>query len=170
LTAGFIFEFGHGALKINSKQTGYLESPNLEVKRERNSINLYKNQRRSYSTRRHVQSPKTLATKQRSSEKDFWKKVNSSNILDNENPFIIVNKYLKEHPNNGLSQNHIDLKLISSILSRHLNNFDLTQEEFDILIKITPVRLELPIKDKDALVKLVGKYVRGYVTIKKDDT
>lgn len=54
LTAGFIFEFGKGALKINSKQTGYLASSNLEVNLSKDKLNLYKNRgpkgRRSYST------------------------------------------------------------------------------------------------------------------------
>jgi len=43
LTAGFIFEFGKGALKINSKQTGYLEPSNIEVNLSKNKLNLYKN-------------------------------------------------------------------------------------------------------------------------------
>jgi NADH-ubiquinone oxidoreductase chain 3 len=53
LTAGFVFEFGHGALKINSKQTGYLESYNTEVNLS-NKSNLYPHQgpkgTRSFST------------------------------------------------------------------------------------------------------------------------
>lgn len=64
LTVGFIYEFGRGALKINSKQTGYLESPifpdsstlaNSSTKRfygRSKPKNLYTwpLQRRSYST------------------------------------------------------------------------------------------------------------------------
>jgi NADH-ubiquinone oxidoreductase chain 3 len=54
LTAGFVYEFGTGALKINSKQTGYLYqssiSPKKEVKGRKNSFNLYTNQHRSYTT------------------------------------------------------------------------------------------------------------------------
>lgn len=48
LTAGFVFEFGRGALKINSKQTGYLNSStpepfssNMEVNESKNAFNLY---------------------------------------------------------------------------------------------------------------------------------
>jgi hypothetical protein len=83
-----------------------------------------------------------------------------SNTLDNENPFTIANNYLKVHPYGGLSQNHINLDLITSILSRHIKDFDLTKEELDVICKIEPIRLDLPIKDKNDLVKLVGKYVR----------
>jgi NADH-ubiquinone oxidoreductase chain 3 len=42
LTVGFVFEFGKGALAIHSRQTGYLESSNIKIDRERNSKNLYK--------------------------------------------------------------------------------------------------------------------------------
>jgi hypothetical protein len=58
--------------------------------------------------------------------------------LDESNPFVIVNNFMKNHPNND---GQIDFKLISSILSRHINNFYLTQEEFDMISNILPVRL-----------------------------
>jgi len=52
LTAGFVFELGKNALKINSKQSGYLESniipstkPLAKANSIRNTNNLYKNQR-----------------------------------------------------------------------------------------------------------------------------
>jgi hypothetical protein len=61
----------------------------------------------------------------------------------------------------GAPKDNINLKLISSILSRHCSKFSLTQKEFEIINEITPVRLELPIKDKDTYIKLVGKYVRN---------
>lgn len=116
--------------------------------------------RRSYSTKRSAPGLIFTYAKPRSSQEDFWSKVNSKNNLDDENPFIIVYNFLKEHPKYEACKEHVNLKLISYILSRHIINFDLTQEEFDIISNITPVRLELPVLDKDDLVKLVGKYVR----------
>lgn len=164
LTAGFVFEFGKGALQINSKQTGYLTSSNLEVNLSKDKLNLYNRRghcispattssgKRFYSTQRAQPSPRVLAKKQRSSQGDFWKKVNSSDMLDNENPFIIVNNFLKKYSKDGEAKYPINRQLIDSILSHHIPN--LTAEEFDILIKIISVRLELPIEDKDVLVKL----------------
>jgi len=175
LTIGFVFEMAKGALKINSKQTGYLESSNLEVNLPKNKLNLYNRRghyispattssgKRFYSTQRAQPSPIVLAKKQRSSQDDFWKKVNSSDMSDNDNPFIIVNNFLKKYSKDGEAKYPINQQLIDSILSRHIPNFNLTAEEFDILINIIPVRLELPIEDKDVLVKLVGKYARNGV-------
>lgn len=34
LTIGFVFEFARGALEIESKQTGYLDSPRVKVNEE----------------------------------------------------------------------------------------------------------------------------------------
>lgn len=85
--------------------------------------------------------------------------MNSTDSFDNENPFIIVNNFFKEYPklstNLKLAKNLINLELISSILSRHIKSFDLTQKDFDSLRKIKPKRIELPLKDKDDLVKVV---------------
>lgn len=52
LTAGFVFEMGKGALKIDSRQTGYLISAKEEVNLSEGSdrSNLYKNQQRSFSS------------------------------------------------------------------------------------------------------------------------
>jgi NADH-ubiquinone oxidoreductase chain 3 len=70
LTAGFVFEFARGALEIKSKQTGYLESSDIEYKGPRG--NLYTPQlktiKRYYSTRRHVESSIKLNTKEDSSD------------------------------------------------------------------------------------------------------
>jgi NADH-ubiquinone oxidoreductase chain 3 len=63
LTVGFVYEIGRGALKINSKQTGYLSKANFEsdssdisntnhikVKKSGGKPNLYAHQQRSYTT------------------------------------------------------------------------------------------------------------------------
>lgn len=57
VTAGFVYEFGRGALTIKSRQTGYLGnstcesfSSNLKVNESKNPFNLYTQQRRAYST------------------------------------------------------------------------------------------------------------------------
>jgi hypothetical protein len=134
-----------------------------------NSINLYT--RRSYCTKRFYSTKsreqirltldKNLSRTDscRSSNEVFWSKVNSSDLSDNENPFIIVNNFLKKY-SLEIVKDHINLQLIASILSRHIPDFNITAEEFNILSNITPVRLELPIRDKDVLVKQVGKNVR----------
>lgn len=80
--------------------------------------------------------------------------------MDNENPFIIANNFLKKYPNLDpvSAKDHIKLELISSILSKCTNDFHLTGEEFDTLRNIEPNLIEFPVKNKKDLVKLVGKY------------
>lgn len=56
LTAGFVFEFGRGALQISSRQTGYLVSSNLEVKESKNSLNLYHRGSVTYKGKRYYSS------------------------------------------------------------------------------------------------------------------
>lgn len=89
----------------------------------------------------------------------------SRNAFDSENPFTIVNKFLKENPklveNPKLAKDLITVEFLSSVLSRHVKDFNITKEEFAILLKIKPTRIELPIKDKNELVGLVGKSKRG---------
>ena len=41
LTVGFVFEFGKGALTINSRQTGYLNSSNIRFGKSEDKLNLY---------------------------------------------------------------------------------------------------------------------------------
>jgi hypothetical protein len=154
-------------LKINSKQTGYLE-PSIptdlsKTKKGFNGrskpLNLYTQQRRYYSTKRRVTRIKRKLATDKQPGEDFWRKVNSKDMSDNDNPFIIVNKFMKKYSVEA-AKDHINLKLIASILSRHIP-FDLSIEEFNIISNITPTLIELPVEDKDELVKLVGKYVRG---------
>lgn len=47
--------------------------------------------------------------------------------------------------------------MICSVLSSHRANYNLTPEEFNILMNIKPVRFELPVSDS-SLKELVGKY------------
>jgi hypothetical protein len=61
LTAGFVFEFGKGALKISSKQTGYLASSNQEVNLSKDKLNLYTSPRKFHSTQRCSASPRVPA-------------------------------------------------------------------------------------------------------------
>ena len=82
-----------GALKIESKQTGYLVSSTPESPKKglngRSPINLYRtrqmsyaskrSERRHYSTRRCPPSPRVLAKEQRIlKDQVFFRKVNSS--------------------------------------------------------------------------------------------
>lgn len=69
-------------------------------------------------------------------------------MFNNDNPAVIVNNFLKEYPK--LST---DFKLAHDIINVNLIN----KEEFAILTKIQPTKLELPIKDKNELRGLVKK-------------
>lgn len=110
-------------------------------------------QQRFYSTKNTSVAPANVRAKN-----EFWRKVNSRDILDNENPFVIVNNFLKDYPKLAedpiLAKEVITLELITSILC--INNFHLTQEEFDFLLSIKPSIIESPIKDKEDLLKLAG--------------
>lgn len=86
--------------------------------------------RRSYSTLRK--------------NEQFWRKVNSRDLSDLDNPFIIVNNFKKKYPTKDLAKPHINLDLIHSILTRHIFNFELTSKTFNFLNEISPIRLELP--------------------------
>lgn len=50
--------------------------------------------------------------------------------FDDNNPFIVAKSFLKKHPNLASdpksSQNLININLINSILSQHINNFYIT--------------------------------------------
>jgi hypothetical protein len=63
-------------------------------------------------------------------------------LFNNDNSAVIVNNFLKEYPK--LST---DFKLAHDIINVNLIN----KEEFAILTKIQPTKLELPIKDKNEL-------------------
>ena len=92
--------------------------------------------------------------------KDFWRKVNSSDISDKDNPFLLVNSFLKNYPNSDLANKNLDLDMINSILKCHLTNFQLTPNEFNVLRNIKPLKFELPVTDS-SLVELIGKYTRN---------
>lgn len=88
------------------------------------------------------------------------KKVNLENLFDNDNPAVIVNNFFLNHPNFETAKDNINFELINFILSKTINNFNITKEEFDVLLNIKAIRLALPIENKDDLVKVVGKYLR----------
>lgn len=91
---------------------------------------------------------------------DFWRKVKSLDKKTVDNPFIVVNNILKKYPSKELIRGKINLNIINSILSKSLHNSELTQKEFDILIKIKAIKFDLPIKDKSKFTDAVGKYIR----------
>ena len=65
------------------------------------------------------------------------------------NPLFIVNNFFKQYPNTNLAKANIDYKLINTILGKYINDFKLSEEAFDLLIKLTkyhPVKFdELPL-------------------------
>jgi len=105
---------------------------------------------------------RSYSTKNTDPKNEFWRKVNTSDLLDNDNPFILANNFLKEYPKLAtkpkLAKDLIDLELISSILSKSIDNFYLTGEQFENLSNIEPTLIELPVKDKKDFIKVVGKY------------
>jgi NADH-ubiquinone oxidoreductase chain 3 len=100
LTVGFVYEFGRGALVIRSKQTGYLADQTLSSSGKglngikRSSLNLYNNQRKSYSTTSLNNKPSSAAPLQSNLEgakvKEFiqW----FVGLMDGEANFYIVPK------------------------------------------------------------------------------
>lgn len=85
--------------------------------------------------------------------------VNSKDITDQNNPFILVNNFLKKFPTQELAKPNINLDLICSILTRHIPDFELTSKVFNLLKEIQPIRLELPVSSSK-LAEHVGNYSR----------
>lgn len=75
------------------------------------------------------------------------------------NPFVIVNSFLKNYPDPALAKDNIDFNLINLILGNHISEFNLSFEEYETLVRIEPVRFNLPVYK--SLTELLGKYVRG---------
>lgn len=109
---------------------------NVSEPRSHSSLSHPKNVSSSLS-RQHVSSFKRAystcaneGSNERKKNEEFWRKVNSTDNFDSENPFIIVNNFLKEYPKlvkyPKLAKAVITLELISSILSRHIKTFYLT--------------------------------------------
>ena len=94
----------------------------------------------------------------------FWRQVNSSK-LDENNPFFIANSFLKNNPYYHLAVSSLTCSIINSILSGQLKGFELSCSDFDLLRKIEPIKLELPV-DANSLAEVVGKYA-GYGSIGK---
>nr|ATI20316.1 NADH dehydrogenase subunit 3 [Juglanconis sp.] len=87
------------------------------------------------------------STKASQGSSDFWKQVNSSK-LDEKNPFFLVNRFLKDFPNTALASSNLTCSFINSILSSQFKGFELSCSDFDLLMKIAPIRLELPVNSK----------------------
>jgi hypothetical protein len=87
---------------------------------------------------------------------------------------LLANSFLKNYPNSDLANKNLNLDIINTILKCHLDNFQLTFEEFNLLRNLNPVRFELPLTDS-SLVELIGKYLHkgqgkpgAYMFINKD--
>lgn len=98
-----------------------------------------------------------------SKSSDFFKKVYKSA----NNPFFIVNNFLKQYPNPELAKANLDYKLINTILSNHINDFKLSKEAFFLLMKLTrdhPLKFhELPLskEGKANFQNMLGVTKRG---------
>jgi group I intron endonuclease len=140
-----------GGLLLNTKRIVYFINKaylaTIQQRKSRTTFVYMKNSKRAYST---------LVKKGQ-----FWSKVNSHNISDQDNPFILVNSFLKKYPTQELARPNINLDLICSILTRHIPNFELSPKVFNLLKKISPVRLELPLQMSNLLTEHVGNYVRN---------
>lgn len=78
--------------------------------------------------------------------------------LDNNNPYVIVSKFLKDYPRiDETNQENITFQLICSILSRHVE-IKATEFDFKILQSITSRRFLLPINQENHsdFFKVVG--------------
>lgn len=80
--------------------------------------------------------------------------------MDENNPFYLLNRYLKDFPNQTLGRENLTCSFINSILSNINTGFELSFSDFDFIMKIKPVKLELPV-DSKSLIEVVGKYTGG---------
>lgn len=77
------------------------------------------------------------------------------------NPFLIVNNLLKKYPNQDLVKSNLTVDHINSILSLAISGFEITSDQFNLLIGIEPLRLNLPIHP-DEFTKVLGKPVNNH--------
>lgn len=86
-------------------------------------------------------------SKPKSRSDDFFKKVYSDKSA--HNPFFIVKNFFKQYPNYDLAKANIDYKFVKKILGNHIKDFKLSEETFDLLMKLTgdqPIKFnELPL-------------------------
>lgn len=100
-----------------------------------------------------------------SKSSDFFQKVYSDKSANN--PFFIVDNFIKQYPNPELAKANLDYKLINTILSNHIQDFNLSKEAFDLLIKLIenkPIKFnELPLskEGKANLQNILGVTKRG---------
>lgn len=92
-------------------------------------------------------------------DRPFWRQVNSSKLDDN-NPFYLANRFLKDYPYYNLVISNLTCSIINSILSNQFKEFKLSPADFYNLMKILPIKIELPVDSKD-FVEIGGKYTRG---------
>ena len=83
------------------------------------------------------------------------------------NPLFIVNNFFKQYPNTKSAGADLDYKLINTILGKYINDFKLSEEAFDLLIKLTkyhPLKFdELPLSNqaKAYFQNMLGVTKRG---------
>lgn len=100
-----------------------------------------------------------------SKSSDFLKKIYSDKSANN--PFFIVDNFLKQYPNPELAKANLDYKLIKTILSNHMQDFNLSKEAFDVLMKLIenqPLKFnELPLSEerKANFQNMLGVTKRG---------
>lgn len=96
---------------------------------------------------------------------DFFKKIYSDKSANN--PFFIVKNFLEQYPCFELAKININYKLINTILGNFLKDFQLSEESFNFLIKLTkdqPIIFdELPLskEGKNHLQSILGVTKRG---------
>lgn len=100
-----------------------------------------------------------------SKSSDFFQKVYSDKSANN--PFFIVDNFIKQYPNPELAKANIDYKLINTILSNKIQDFNLSKEAFDLLMKLIdnqPLKFnELPLskEGKANFQNMLGVTKRG---------
>nr|UYR50757.1 hypothetical protein [Morchella crassipes] len=116
-------------------------------------------ERSSTNVKKNNKSPPLFLGK--TMEKGEGCRSNSKSWMVEREGFISENRFFKKYPTFETAKDNINLEIIHSILGNHIENFNVTASEFEILRNITPKRFELPITDKGAFTETVGKYSRN---------
>lgn len=112
------------------------------------SSGILKNSKYIYSTT----SLYSTSSKAKGRSADFFNKVYSDK--SGNNPFFIVENFLKQNPNPDLAKSNLDYKLINTILSNHIKDFKLSEKTFDFLMKLT---MDQPLKFDNLPLSESGK-------------
>ena len=162
LTAGFVYEIGRGALKIHSRQSNNLNNISIvPIASLSRTSSFPKGLTKLNLTQRRLYSTKSEKYQQDEFFKQIARSLREGSSLESNNPFIIANSFLKRYPNFEIAKDNVNFEIIHSILSKHINNFNVTESEFEILRNIIPKRFELPIREKGDFIEIVGKYARN---------